>query len=1038
MRYVKSAIRALLAAGVICAALAGTVSAETADELVIADFEYGTDGFRKSDNVRSIAISSLVGERHSCLEVNSYDLDPDLVRTVKVDFGAITVGSSGISEPIDLEEYQRVAYEVYVPGCDKDPEAEYYMRVILHSEDGSTNENIARLESGEWTTVGIPIGDWQSRSEVVGAEFSLIISSVSGESCDCGFYLDNLRADQRIDRSHTERYMIDNFTVSGGFAGYDDEAERLIVELSNDAQTVITGTAFSSIPDRDVDAIRIRLENFSDADSMTLIYSTRDTVASNEEKSVTVKLERSSDPIGYYLDVGDPAMLRTLSLSFGAGGGNILISSICAVSKYEPTKHTTCGNITDCLLTDDLLSIRFTGDIGRDEVLSNQSGKLRIYAVGPGTELENVEFADLIPIAESPMTTKFDLTAELDGASEDLLTRQFVAISQRPDGSYQLIDDMFYLENPERNAKASTVIAHGRKGIVSSDASLVGELRADSTVIELEAGRIFAARGMGESYICQGATYYIDSDYFTSLKRRIDAFGGAGIGVVLRLTGWSEEYSAELSRKYSLDRFVGFSEYNSTPDGSDFLAAIGSYVAERLCAGGNVTGIILGECENFIGTTDGRYTTLTDMAKGLSLALRTLHSSISLVNSDIQLYLSISNLYSNELSSKTSELGANELIPALCSELDRGGGFEWGLCIEDFYRLTDYDDITVSASDTSSLISLLRSCGVYDTHLIFCDSNYKFSSMRSTERMIRAVESYYAACFNNQIDAVYALLPEAKNDTRLNEVLQWIDSDRSDDISSLILSLKDRESWNELIDGFDSRSLTKKTLTETAASTETPKGIKGRYAYFSFDSFSGVSSFDPGFYCKSLSVVGSDESVLEAYLDPTIENSGSYASSMGIVHRFEYPENFKLTPVLEVKLGITTENSVETVGARLILTSGEARFEARLELTPGEMQTCYIDISDFSGIRDINGIQLLVDGSIGPTTLSLAYINGLSRDYNDESLESVIADERMKKRTPELEDSYRSYIWVGGGVIVGAATVLTVMLLSRKKEENDE
>ena len=102
------------------------------------------------------------------------------------------------------------------------------------------------------------------------------------------------------------------------------------------------------------------------------------------------------------------------------------------------------------------------------------------------------------------------------------------------------------------------------------------------------------------------------------------------------------------------------------------------------------------------------------------------------------------------------------------------------------------------------------------------------------------------------------------------------------------------------------------------------------------------------------------------------------------------------------------------------------------------MKTVYADISGFTGIEDVESIQVLIEGRAGSSVLRLGGINGLSRDYNDESLESVIAEERAKKRIPDGDDGYRNYIWIGGGVIVGAATVMTVMLLSRKKEEDDE
>ena len=1015
-----------------------TAEESLSDEMLIAGFGTSLDGFKRSDNVRAIEqITTSDGERE-CLEVVGYDVSVDLVRKVTADFGSVQAGNPGTKKGLDLTEYQGVSYDVCVPAYEADPDAEYFVQMTLRAADGSSTGNITKIQPDNWTTVSFEIASWRGRSDLLSAEITLTVSTAESGLNRNTFFIDEFRADNRVNHDHTDRFMIDDFTCSGGGASYNDLTKRLNITMSDSEPTVLSAVVFPNAPSWSVNSLRLRIANDSDADSLTVFYSTYDTDALSEDKSVTLKLDRQSELKSYYIDVGDISKLRSLRLRLEDGAGSVSIASICPVSRYIAPKFQTCGNITGCYLTDDLLSLRFTGDIGREEALSNQSGTLCVYATEPGTDPETLDISSLTPIVQSPMTTKFDLSADPESVSEELFAKQFVAFSVREDGSRVLVDAPFCLDDIGRAAKNSVTGEHGVKGAVVSDISLLGELRADVTMLTVDATKAFASRGKGESFVYRGSNYYIDTDYFAPLDRQIGALHGAGVSVILRLTGWSEDFESTLSERYGLT--TDYAEYNTTPDGSDFLAALGGYIGENFCSDGSVTGVIIGECENFIGQTDGRYESLNAMAEGLSLALRRLRNGLMSANSETKVYLSISNLYSNELAASTSEIGADELLPALCGEINLYGGFEWGICVEDFYRMKDYGDSLVSALNCNELVTLLRSAGVYDTRMLFCDTNYAFSQMKLTEKITRVVESYLAACFNSHIDAVICTLPDKSVSTRLSETVRMLDTSGAEEISALALSISGHDSWKEIIEGYDEHKLTQKTLETGTAVDEPPGGIKGRYGYFRFDSFSGVNGIEPSFYCRSMSVGavsaespdGTENAVLSAGLSP---DSGT-AAWMGVAHRFSYPENMKLTPILELNVGIDASGS-EAYGAKLILIAGAARFESDFELIPGETRTVYADISGFSGIEDVESIQVLVEGR-SEVVMKLGWLNGLSKDYNDESLESVIIEERTKKRTPDIDDGYRNYVWIGGGVIVGTATILTVLLLSRKREDGDE
>lgn len=1019
----------------LCAMMYNVAADDTEDNVyVIADFKNGADNFIPGENVESTDSMVTSDGNRDCLEVVTKDVNSDLVRTISANLGSLASMTFGNEDGLDLFEYQGIEYQIFVSEYEYDKDAEYFTRIVLTSLDGSSTESITEINPMVWNTVEVDIAAWRGRCEISSVEISLILSTDTVEKVQNDFYIDDIVANKKIDRSHTERYSMDVFESRGGNAYYDDDEKYLVMELSESEKTSLKAAFFPTIPNWETNSLRIRIENNSDIDSLTVVYSTYEPDNISEEKSTVIRIDRQSALKSYYVDVGNISNIKYITFQADAGEGSIKISSICAVSKYTADKYTTCGNITGCTFTDDLLSVRFTGDIGRDEALSNQSGTLLIYAVEPNTNIEHLDLSTLVPIVESPMTTKFDLTVEL--MSDELLyMKKFIAVSKRTDGSYVLVDDPFYLEGLERMSKYSIEISDGKKGIVTDDISLISELRGDVTMLDIDVSEAFGNRSKGESYIFGGITFYINRAYFETLKSKIHALSGVGVGVYLRITGWSENFGANLVYNYISDGYMSYSDYDMLPSADEFLAALGAYIGENFCTDGSVMGVVFGECENFIGQKDGKYDSVEDMAKGAAYSLRALYSGLANFNSKTKIYFSISNLLSTELAASTSEVGADEFIPALMSEIKLHGNFECGLCIEDFYRLISYDDSTFSADNSGELITLLRSAGVYDTGLIFCDSNYSFFDMTVAEKMARVAKSYYSASFNSHIDAVFCTVSAKDMDSRFGEMVKEIDSEYSEDISSLVLDYMEVDSWKDVIEDFDNTLLKRKTLLPGNVSFDYPKGIKGSYGYFTFDSFSN-DGIEAGAYCSSITV-DDNKGVLKAILDPDMYGETYTSGYMGIYHKFEYPENMKLTPVLEFKLEVETENTSD-VEIKIVLDSGDDRYEANAVIPSGEVQTLYVDIGNFVGIRDVESIQILVSKSSGDSVLSIYGINGLSRDYNNESLESVIADERAKKRAVEVSDGYGNYLWIGGGVIVACATVLTIMLLSRKKEEDED
>ncbi|MBQ8510406.1 MAG: hypothetical protein IJ493_10925 [Clostridia bacterium] len=1002
---------------------ADTSAADTSAEdgvMTITSFDNDTAGWQRGDNVSEVLCTTFAPENdpyepsRNCLAVTSYDLAVNLIRSAKTE----------LTKPLNLTEYRTFSYEIFALPYTADPYAVYFTRLIMHTASGETIESLETLEAGVWTRIDVDIGSYAGREAITSIEIGLLVSTTVDGYNKTNFYIDTLSARNMVDRELTDRFLFDLYTISGGRADMSADKTQLKLSVNGDIMLLDAMVILPEL-DRDVNRLRIKLANHTNIDTMTLYYSTSDTPLLSEYKSVTIKLEKQSDSQYYYADVGDASMLRSIRMQFGDGTGTIEIDSICVISAYEPDEFETCGLITACLLSDDQRSVSFVGEVSRDEALNNRSGQIAVYALEPDEAVDIEQLAASEPLVTAPMTTKFELL--LKNFSRETLYKKFVALSLDENGSAKLIAAPFYLNNPERAAQVSVEAAIGAKGLVSSDMSVVGQAAAEVTVLNFDILAAFTAKSEGERYSCFGQGYYLSTAYLESVDRQITVMKNAGVPVILRLYAEERAFPDTLDALYRDDSYVDYSNFSSEPDGSSYLTAISSYIAGRWMIDGSVVGVIFGEAANILEEGE----TLGDAIRRTAVDLRTIYQCITAVNSEAKVYLSVTDIYSVELATKTEEIGLEQYVTALAEEIGSGGQFEWNLCIENLYRISESDDPCVTAGNCSLLTNLLWQLGLSENKLIFCDNTLTFPKLRLSDAIAAFVYGYYGAYFNSRVDAYIPVINSGSTASNIAECVRMIDTEDGQVIATVALTTLKAEKWVDLVEGYDAKRLPKKQIREVEASLEEPSGIKGAYDYYTFDAFTGSGELQPGYHCTSLTV---ENGVLLAKLNSS--TSGN-ASCMGIAHRFEYSENLTLTPVLAITLTVddVVPSSLTEVPVTLVLTAENERFEATAAVAVGLKTTIYVDIGEFESAKNTEGLQLLVGDSLRSATLSVERIEGLSKDYNDESLESVIADERARRRSPQASQEYGAYIWVGGAIIVAVATILTVVLLSRKKKK---
>ena len=1015
----------------LCTVPALSVNADIAGDnaYVIADFSKSADGFAPLENVYSARYRKLTlgGEERLLLDVTSYGVMPGDMRSVRAKF----------DEPLDFSKYRKIRYDIFVPEYAADPNAVYYTRLTLNKSDGSSIKYLGLVTGGEWSTVEVDISAYGDRSNIVSAEIAVTIDTTLPKRNAYSFYIDEIYADEIIDRELSERFLFDVYSLTGGTATLSADKKSILMVPSQTEEMMLE--ALVSLPEmfREANALRIKLINNTEADKVTLYYSTSDTLVSTEDKSVVIPISKNGEAQYVYAGVGDVSMLNSIKLVFAPGTGSVELLSISPIMQYKADEFDTCGSVNSCFINDDLATVSFIGVIDRDTAIENQSGQIAIYACDGGTLPTDEELRSMTPLTTGLMSARFDLKWQIPRDNPHAANSRFIAVILREDGGYTLIEKPFYLSNPERMAKMSASLSADLKGFSATDISLVGDSNAGITLLELDFGEAFASKSEGFQYIYNGRAYYLNENYLDSIVQKTDAFYGAGVQVLLRFKGMTQEYAAELTDLYLSDSYFNYAKMTDADAGADYIGALSAYVAENLCHEKKIIGVIYGSLENVVSVDKS----ISDSVAYTADSLRRIYMNLAAANSSAKLYVSLTDLMTSEYTVDSEEMGVAEYLPLLIQKTEEYGQFPWELSIEKVYRDeksegAEYIDIT----DCSQVCDILRTYGCMGKRIIFCDSTYKLQTVSFEEKLKSLVVGYYSALFEGQIDAYIA--DAAENGAVISEAMRLIDTADEEKITSVAANLLGVESVFTLFSDFDANRLASKRLTYCEASTFAPENTRGRFEYYKFSGISSIGDIHPGYYSKSLRIVSDTGNVLSAPLDGTLYGDSVNPEWMGIFHRFEYAEDFSLTPILELTMKLTKvkPTTLAPVPVKLVLLGDHERFEAYGEVIPGEWTTLYIDVgNNFSSADSVAGLQILVGGGeISAGSLSLKSLDGLSREYNDESLESLVEESREKRQASAPKDDYTKFLWVGGGIVVAAATVIVIALLSRKREEIDE
>ena len=1011
---------------------AGALSLAADEEVIIFGFSDGDSAaWSPGESVSSVAISDFSWDenghsyKRSCLEVVGKYSPIDRLRATAASF----------DEPLDLTDYRTVSFDIYVPLIEDDNEAVFLARLTLTSAQGERTEHLQMIEGGRWVTVDAYIGSWDARGEIAVAEIAVAIDTTLAKYSVERFYVDDICVSDPVDRNMTDRYLFDDYTVEGGSATVAGDKSKISIVSDTEGPLVLDAVVFPPELDYSLNCLRIRLANYTESDTLMLNYSTSDSQAATEDKSVTIPIEPNSGARDYFVFVGDASRLQSIKLVLSSSVGRVEIISINAISAYEPNSYTTCGRLISCTVNSDLTSVKFLGEVDRETAINNRNGYIAIFPHETGELPSVTELSALTPLVKTQMTTRFELSWQLPKNGSYDITTRFLAVSVSESGEYSLICEPFYIQNADGIAENDPLFIPDAKGFSSNDISMVGDVGATLTLLELDTQRLFVQKNGAKTYVYRGEMYYFDGEYLDALTSKIDVLNADGVQVLLRISGWNPADAQRLDAFYADDSYVDYSRPLRYDPGSDYIAALGAYIAEKWAAREKIVGVVFGDGENIIAGQESLSAAVENTADNL----RTLYFALARVNPGIKLYVSLTDLYTSDVNVADGEIGLDLYVPALISETAQYGQFPWEIAIEKVYRIIGRSREHISVEDSGAVYDMLEKNGAPDKHMIFIDHTYYALASRKSDNVAAYVVGTYGALFCDYVDAYIAATGSRSDE--IADSVQYIYTTEAGNVENAVKSTLGIDDLSEVISGYDASKLPQKRILFKEASLQAPTDTIGAFSYYRFDGVASIDGILPSYYSREIRVVNDNGSVLDVVLDASLWGDASSAEWLGIGHNFDITEDLSLTPTLAVTLKVSDARpqSLSSVNVKVVLEGENERFESVAEVELDQWTTVYVYTDGFKSIKDTESLKIFVGGvGVSEAELKIRSIDGLSSVYNDESLAEVIKSLRDKKANPDVSTDYSAYFPIALGALVAVVTLVVVVVLTKKRYKENE
>ncbi len=915
--------------------------------------------------------------------------------------------TSSPREPIDAYDYKNISFAVRIKSGEEGSFAAGCKFVLTIASGENKLECSADISCGTWNIVSFDLSHWKYRKSIteinigfVGADSSLPLDGVELS----GPYV------KESERPRMMKFMADGLSAFGTELEIIDkgtENESLRVHL-NSQRVNISGISAPPYMREDCNSVKIVLTNQSMLNNIIFNYDCYDPEKGRfSSVTKTALIEPFSERSVCYINTGDVNMISNFDIILdSAAQGVFTIHSISPVALYGGYEGEIFGEITRCEKDASGKNLLIEGNIFHNYLTSYDDHTLVCYMLSANESPKDILENGKEPVGELKMSSRFAFEMKLNTLGEYAMVSKYVVASRSKDGDitplmapFSTMSDFSVSEGTKGSANI--------KGIEYDDISYSVDCGVGYAIVDVLLDKLVSRGHSGHLYSLNKEFIYFDADYVYSLDKKVKNLYASGCKVYLRLliSGDTEKgllpYAAKVATSHALYLAVDIGNEDARRHfyGTvDFLSSRYSKISN-----GKISGLILGKSvdrpELYNGSAkDG----LVEYSKMLAEAFEIMARCAAESLDKPEVILPISDV-------KNGILGydSEQLLMSFCRYIAEGGGFDFSLMLEgtkahnpmdvndDYHSFRSFEKMMKNISFTTP--------NAPDSYI------YLFSAEKGlslSELSASYIYAYYNVMFSESASAL--VLSLNKNDggeeliKALSYTIKYIDTEKNKDgeLCNTALSSFGADSWEELIEGYDSSLITYRVFHEAESLSALPDNISGKYPLWDFSSAFGVQDWFGGIHCSSVYVDSTEAG--DRALCAVMENRGEDSD---IVYNYEFYDDISIMPY--IGFDVLIDDDCGALYEISVLLGGDGhRIEADKVIKGGEGTEIIVDTRVHGEMRKLDYIRISIrpiNGDDGNKyKLYLHSVNAYSDKMSDGELKGVVTRVRALARNASV------------------------------------
>ena len=763
-------------------------------------------------------------------------------------------------------------------------------------------------------------------------------------------------------------------------------------------------------------ALQLSLENQSACTELQIEVTYQG--GERTEKS-TLRLQAQSEQQTYYAYFDDVNAIEEIRLTFLAvSDGEITLYSLSRVSFYHQlTDDKIHGSITECYYDTESGNIVISGRLRSESVIKFSGGSIMLYRL---TSLrgDNTINASAKPLQTLKVSNRF--TFVVPTANFAARNNRYALVLVDAKGNRTLMSEPCY---PVHRTPSSMMEAPDAayKGVIGEDLSDAMRTYAGSVVIDVYLDELLARSEEGSASFAYDEQYFFfHQTYVDALKRQITPFYQLGTQVYLRLliraneAGYALPYTVSAAAQGMEQAPTYLAVMVQTLDERRAYAATLQYLLMQLSDDSEqIAGVILGcGVDNSLQNHYAGMLSMRDYMQLLVAQILLTSNVLNLLPSSVKLYLPVTDTeYPSYYTSY--DLDGVYATPMLLDGVSRILN-DVGLGSFVYYPLVETSasplDEAQSDDEWAEQIEKLISNSGSSTKLLVEKISEDLSAYDSVGANVSVIWTPLESCGGMALSLSYLYLYYTLQDAGVDTFFTVLNRENADDLRELIARIDTATAAQitEFAHPYFGEALLAEWQADAAAdqttflymgnlTEDTRTTYAGRYLYWNFAAAIGTLQWSSGFGCQSLAADGGSQYGRALLAELSGEENGGM-----IQYRFREPENLALCDALALSLAVTdAQGTPVSANVYLTLYGEHERTEAVGTVQPGALNTLTLSGTPLKVATSCRAISIRLEPLDGaadqPLRLYLVGIEGLSRRWDDDTLQQNILEQREKR-----------------------------------------